>query len=82
MKFDNLKAKFDAYGVAVRAGAITPCDADEQEFRAEAGLPKMTPAVKSAWKEDEGYRRPITLVQKVAAAAGFGRPTPQPPMEP
>lgn len=53
MKFDNLKAKFDAYGVAVRAGAITPCDADEDEFRKEAGLPTMTPAVRGAWKEDK-----------------------------
>jgi hypothetical protein len=80
MKFDNLKAKFDAYGVAVRAGAITPCDADEDEFRKEAGLPAMTPAVKGAWKEDKGFRRPITLAPAGGAApGGFGKPSP--PME-
>lgn len=75
-RFDTLKSKFDAYGVAVRAGAITPSEADEVEFRKEAGLPAMTSAVKGAWKEDEGFRRPITLLQKVAAAAGFsGQPS-------
>jgi len=78
MKFDNLKAKFDAYGVAVRAGAITPAEVDEDAFRKEAGLPIMSPAVRGAWKEDKGYRRPITLVQKVAAATGFGQTKAQP----
>ena len=81
VKFDNLKAKFDAYGVAVRAGAITPSDTDEESFRAEAGLPPMTPAVRGAWKEDKGFRRPITLVQKMAQAAGFGAPRREDPEE-
>ena len=81
MKFDNLKAKFDAYGVAVRAGAITPCDADEDEFRKEAGLPPMSTAVKGAWKEDKGFRRPITLAPPGGSQASgeFGKPSP--PME-
>jgi hypothetical protein len=61
LRFENLKAKFDAYGVAVRAGAITPADVDEDQFRQEAGLPPMSQAVKGAWKEDKGFRRPITL---------------------
>jgi hypothetical protein len=81
LKFDNLKSKLDAYGVAVRAGAITPCDADEETFRTEAGFPSMTPAVRGAWKEDKGIRRPITLVQKVVAAAGFGKPKSEDPPE-
>lgn len=81
MKFDNLKAKFDAYGVAVRAGAITPADVDEEAFRKEANLPPMTPAVRGAWKEDKGYRRPITLLQKVVAATGFGGPKKEDPEE-
>jgi hypothetical protein len=81
MRFDNLKAKFDAYGVAVRAGAITPSEVDEQSFRQEAGLPPMTPAVKGAWKEDKGFRRPITLSQKVAAMTGFGQSSNQDPIE-
>lgn len=74
MKFENLKSKFDAYGVAVRAGAITPSDLDESEFRKEAGLPAMSPAVKGAWKEDKGFRRPITLAPPGGAkpAGSFG----------
>lgn len=83
MKFENLKSKFDAYGVAVRAGAITPCDIDEETFRREAGLPSMTPAVKGSWKEDKGFRRPITLTPPGGAPAtgGFGRPKSEDPSE-
>ena len=64
LDFLNLKSKFDAYGVAVRAGAITPEIEDEASFRKEAGLPAMSQAVKGAWKEDKGFRRPITLLSK------------------
>ena len=62
IKFENLKAKFDAYGVAVRAGAITPSIDDEVTFRDQGGLPSMSDAVKGAWSEDKGFRRPITIV--------------------
>lgn len=64
VKFDNLKSKFDAYGVAVRAGALTPQTADEDSFRKEAGLPAMSEQVNEAWKDDGGVRRPITLQSK------------------
>ena len=64
LNFETLKAKFDSYGVAVRAGSITPQKADETQFRSEAGLPVISPEVDSAWNEDEGYRRPITLAIK------------------
>ena len=74
LRFENLKAKFDAYGVAVRAGAITPAKEDEDLFRKEAGLPSMPKAVAGAWKEDKGYRRPITLAQKGAPASPFNQP--------
>jgi hypothetical protein len=81
LQFENLKAKFDAYGVAVRAGAITPSELDEIEFRKSANLPAMSPAVKGAWKEDKGFRRPITLVQAAKNAMGFGSPSPEDPAE-
>lgn len=75
LRFENLKSKFDAYGVAVRAGAITPAEMDEETFRKEAGLPNMSPAVRGAWKEDKGFRRPITL----ASPSGLKSPLqPQP----
>ncbi len=60
----EVKSKFDAYGVAVRAGAITPAIEDEETFRTEAGLPAMPKAVRGAWADDKGFRRPITLAQK------------------
>jgi hypothetical protein len=82
MKFENLKSKFDAYGVAVRAGAITPAEMDEETFRKEAGLPNMSPAVRGAWKEDKGFRRPITLAPPGGAKASpFAPPNPTPPNE-
>ena len=77
LKFESLKAKFDAYGVAVRAGAITPAKEDEIDFRKEAGLPSMPQAVTGAWEEDEGFRRPITLLSKAEADAGFDAPAPK-----
>lgn len=64
IKFDNLKSKFDAYGVAVRAGAITPQTMDERSFREEADLPDMSDEVNDAWNDDGGVRRPITLQSK------------------
>jgi len=68
LDFLNLKSKFDAYGVAVRAGAITPEREDEAAFRKEAGLPPMSAAVLGAWVEDKGFRRPITLLSKTDEA--------------
>jgi hypothetical protein len=61
LNFETLKAKFDSYGVGVRAGSITPQTDDETAFRTEAGLPPVGEAVKGAWEKDGGYRRPITL---------------------
>jgi hypothetical protein len=61
LKFESLKGKFDAYGVAVRSGALTPQTIDEQRFRKEAGLPAMSKEVTEAWNDDGGVRRPITL---------------------
>jgi len=61
LNFETLKAKFDSYGVGVRAGSITPQPDDETAFRTEAGLPSVSPAVTAAWEKDGGYRRPITL---------------------
>ena len=80
-RFDTLKSKFDAYGVAVRAGAITPSIADETAFRNDAGLPPMSSEVKAAWKKDKYVRRPITLVQE-GSPAGFGTPPNNPSQKP
>lgn len=60
-EFQNVREKADAYGVAVRAGAVTPQQPDEEHFRMELGLPEMTEAAAKAWADDAGVRRPITL---------------------
>lgn len=66
---EKQKEIMDAYGVGVRAGAITPQEADEEAFRLSLGLPGKSDAVAKAWSEDEGVRRPITLLQSGAAPA-------------
>lgn len=58
---EDLKRVLDAYGVGVRAGAITPTDSDEEYFRGLCKFPEMSEAVINSWKEDNGFRRPITL---------------------
>lgn len=60
-ELERMKAEADAYGVAERAGALTPQTDDEEHFRSKFGLPPMSEDVKKAWKKDEGTRRPITL---------------------
>lgn len=59
--YEGIKGKLDAYGVGVRAGGFTPQLADEEAFRLDIGIPKISDCVKSAWEEDGGFRRPITL---------------------
>lgn len=58
---EDLKQRMDAYGVGVRAGTLTPQLADEQLFREELGIPSISAEALSAWAEDGGTRRPITL---------------------
>jgi lambda family phage portal protein len=59
--FETAKQKADAYGVAVRAGALTPQFEDEESFRKEFGMPPATAPVKDAWEKDGKVRRPITI---------------------
>lgn len=57
----DARAQADAYGVAVRAGAITPTPEDENAFRVKLGLPAMTADAMAAWKKDGNVHRPITI---------------------
>lgn len=57
----QLKTLVDAYGVAVRAGAITPQLEDEVYFRKLIGLPVMSKQNETAWQEANGIKQPITL---------------------
>ena len=60
----KLKSLLDAYGVAVRAGVITPCIEDEKEMRKRFGLPDMSPAIVANWKLTDNIRRPITIQEE------------------
>lgn len=64
-----LQTKTNTYGVAVRAGAITPQPEDETQFRQQMRLPELSEAAKKAWKEDGFIRRPITLQNSAAVRA-------------
>lgn len=56
----NLKQKYDAMGVAIRAGLLTATPEIEAQTRAELGLPEMSPEVQKAWEATGGIRQPIT----------------------
>ena len=57
---DNARTFADTYGVAVRAGALTPNLEDEKAIREKLGLPKPTVEVEQDWT-DTPVRKPITL---------------------
>lgn len=75
-RMEAAKAQADAYGVAVRAGAITPTKEDEIAFRKLIGMPEITPDVAKEWDE-EPTRRPITITNPDGSrtAPGGGAPT-------
>ena len=62
---DAMRTIFDAYGVGVRAGGLTPQPEDEEFFREMMNLGEMSEDVQNAWKEDGGARRSITLKSQV-----------------
>lgn len=58
---ERIKGEAEAYGVAVRAGLITPQVGDEEAFRKKLGLPPVSDAARAAWQKTDGTRTPITL---------------------
>lgn len=78
---EDVKAQIDAYGIAVRAGVITPQTSDEDEFRKKIGLPSMSPEAKEAWKLDKGVRRPITITQPGSTAPAPAAPAEDQPQD-
>lgn len=64
----NLKQKYDAMGVAIRAGLLTATPEIEEQTRRELGLPPVSEAVRKAWDATGGIRQPITLKTAEAAA--------------
>lgn len=72
-RLQTLKTQADAYGIAVRAGVITPNVDDEKFFRTQLGLPSVNKAVKQSWKKTDGVRQPITLQSEDGGGGAFGR---------
>lgn len=64
----NLKQKYDAMGVAIRAGLLTATPEIEEMVRQELKLPPVSPAVLKAWEATGGIRQPITLKSTEAEA--------------
>lgn len=57
----NLREFAESYGVAVRAGLITPNIDDENHARELFGLPPANESVVAEWKRTDGVRAPITI---------------------
>jgi len=74
--FEAIGDTFNAYGVGVRAGALTPQADDENSFRELLGIPAASDDVKKVWS-DETTRRPITLSLPGGGSPNQAQPTPQ-----
>lgn len=61
LKHETLRQRIETYGVAVRAGVITPNEADEIALRKELELPPINSDIRAAWTEDGRARKPVTL---------------------
>lgn len=66
----TLKVLIDAYGVAVRAGLLTPCLQDENAFRKMLGLEEAPPEVVRSWASTSGVRMPVTIQDGITVAEG------------
>ncbi|MCV5968830.1 hypothetical protein, partial [Lactococcus petauri] len=53
----------ETYGIAVRAGVITPIIDDEIKMRELMGLPPVTDAIRKSWADSGGIRAPVTLAK-------------------
>jgi hypothetical protein len=59
----KLRSLVETYGIAVRAGAVTPCLEDEKYFREMMDLPEISSGIISDWEKTQNIRRPITLAK-------------------
>lgn len=71
---ETLRERLDTYGLAVRAGVITPIKSDEEYFRGLLELPPVSSDIAAVWSK-EPTRRPVTLAQvKEESPAPMGEP--------
>lgn len=71
--YEAMKSRFDAMGVAIRAGILTATAADEEKVREILELPDMPAEAAAEWKRLRGVRLPITLQKAEDAAAVPGK---------
>ena len=72
---EEIESAVNAYGVAVRAGVVTPTIEDENFFRQRMGLPAISADARKAWVQENNVRRPITLVQMGEKGTPGARPS-------
>ncbi|MDD5698481.1 MAG: DUF935 family protein, partial [Victivallaceae bacterium] len=60
-KYTAIKSRYDAMGVAIRAGLLTASEDLETAIREELELPEITATVKAFWNKNKGVKAPITL---------------------
>lgn len=65
----------DDYGIAVRAGLITPQLEDEIAMRKALGLPDVSDAVRETWNAIGGTKTPITLSKPQDSAGAVVDPS-------
>ena len=71
---ESLTDSMNNYGVAVRAGAVTPQSQDEIYFRQRLSIPDMSNEVSESWDEGGNIRRPITLKTEEQFDQEMGKP--------
>ena len=64
---ESLKTRIELYGIAVRAGLVTPQTEDEVQFRQSIGAEQMSQQAVDAWAKDGGVRKPVTLQSQTIA---------------
>lgn len=79
-EISDLKFLLDAYGVAVRAGVVTPQTADEEYMRRIMDLPAMSDGVRADWAKTDGVRHPLTI-KREGEESPFVRDEDAPPEE-
>jgi hypothetical protein len=60
-EISTLVQLLNGYGVAVRAGVVTPQKADEVYFRQLMDLPPMGAEADADWAVTNGIRSPLTI---------------------
>ena len=81
MAVSDVKTLVDTFGVAVRAGLLTPTLDDEKYIRELLGFPDVTSEVVALWSESNNVRLPVTLQTGKPAGGSAAPPEGDPPAD-